>query len=400
MKQSRISLNVNGVNVPNPELLNKHIKALNPRWLLIMDNSALCRDYARQFPATNVINRSWALTQGDENVYSKLTPVQWLEARLPDVVDGVWLHTANEAGVNVKWDIELMKLVVSRGLKNVKLVIGNYSVGTPAIGDWSQPDKKEWFELLDRHRDQFVLGLHEYFYGIAPSGFVGGYPDGSWSDGRTNLHPNYENRANWPIDASIIGQLWHCGRLMSINAAAIKFGVKPPRIVLTEHGADAIAEMIPWGKKFKPSNGQETLGGWKTLTNLWDKLIPNKSAQLAYYENVTYLDKSLYQHFPNVEGQLLFTWSSAPKWSNFDLSEATSFQSLLEIYAVNAPDVVTPPPVVKPPPVIIPVPEVVMVTIPAQMLLSVLDSMQATINVVKQLIPESVLKEKKVSEIP
>ncbi len=346
MTQSRISWNVNGADLPHADKLEKHIRAINPRWLLVMDNTGICQDYARKFPNTNIIARNWGLTQGDENVYSRLSPESWLQARLPEATDGIWLYTANEAGINAKWDIELMKLVLSRNLKHVKLVLGNPSVGTPALPEWTADDKREWFKLLHEHRDQFVLGLHEYFCGIAPSGFVGGYPDGTWNDGRTNLHPNYEDRRNWPANASTIGQLWHCGRLMSVNAAARSFGFMPPRIVLTEHGADDLADMRGWLQKFQPSGGKPNIRGWKTLTYLWAKLLPNVSAQMAYFENVSYLDRALYAYFPNVEGQLLFTWSGANEWDQFDLSEAAEFQTLLETYAQNT---TTPP--TDPPPV-------------------------------------------------
>lgn len=351
MIQSNISYNINGTNLPHADILETHLRNLNPRWLLIMDNIGLCRDYAHKLSATNIIARNWALTQGDENVYSKLSPQAWLDARLNEATDGVWLYTANEAGINPRWDIELMKLIIAKGLKQVKLVLGNPSVGTPSIPDWTAQDKREWFQLLDSHRDQFVLGLHEYFCGIAPSGFVGGWPDGSWVDGRNNLHPNYEDRRNWPQDASLIGQLWHCGRLMAVNAAARSFGFMPPRIVITEHGSDDLADMEAWAKKFQPSNGASKIRGWKTCENLWNKLLPGRDKELAFFDNISYLDESVYKHFPNVETQLLYTWSSSAQWNDFDLSEAAAFHKALETYTAAVPVTPAPPPVVTLPPI-------------------------------------------------
>ena len=38
MTQSHISYHINGVNTPLPDTLEMHLKALNPRWLLIKDN--------------------------------------------------------------------------------------------------------------------------------------------------------------------------------------------------------------------------------------------------------------------------------------------------------------------------------------------------------------------------
>lgn len=347
MTQSRISYNVNGANLPNRDVLDSHLKRIQPRWLLIMDNVQLAWEYAQAFPQTNVIHRNWALTQGDENVYSRLTPQQWLAARQDEAQHGIWLYTANEAGVNPAWDIALMNLIVSKGLKNVKLVLANPSVGTPAdVSFWTRPEMKEWFRLLHEHRDQFVLGLHEYFAGIAPSGFVGGFPDGSWSDGRTNLHPNYEIRTNWPADATQNGMNWHCGRLQVVNAAAKQFGYMAPRIVITEHGADDLSDMKLWLMKFPPSYTRGNIRGWKTLQFLWERLLPGRSIQMAYLENIIYLDKALYSHIPNVEGQLLYTWTAnRGEWGDFDLSETTEFLVGLEQY-VGAP---TPPPTQPPP---------------------------------------------------
>lgn len=344
MYQSTISWNINGKNTPHYPELEAHLTRLNPRWLLIMDNIQMCRYFADKFPFSNIIARNWALTQGDENVYT-LTPTQWLDARLPEAAPNIWLSTANEGGLNVKWDIELMQLVLSRGLKNVRLVIGNLSVGTPALPDWTTADKKLWFQLLDQNRNQFALGLHEYFCGIAPSGFVGGYPDGTWSDGRKDLHPNYEDRKNWPDNPFGIGQLWHCGRLMSINTAARSFGYAPPRIVITEHGIDRLGDMLGWMGKFQPSAPFNSLRGWKSWKNGLAKLLPNMSHEQAYFESVGYLDSHLYAGFSNVEAQLIYTWSSSPDWNDFDMSETAIFQALLERYVDSkVPTVPIPPP--------------------------------------------------------
>jgi len=330
MSQSAISYNINGIGTPRPDVLEKHIAAINPRWLLIMDNLGMAQSYRRKFPNTQVVHRNWALTQGDENTYSRLTPAQWIEKRQAEATDGIYLYTGNEAGVAAQWHIDLMKLIVSRGLKNMRLVISNCAIGTPTVPEWSQPIMREFFQLLHDHRDQFVLGLHEYFCGIAPSGFVGGYPDGSWSDGRTNLHPNYENRANWPEDASNIGMLWHCGRFKVVNDAAKSFGIMPPRILISEHGADDLSDLAPWAKKFPLTAPYQNHRGWKSLEAMWTKLLPGRSREKAFFENVRYINRAVYSHFSNVEGQLLFTWSNKNEWNQFDMSEANEFMTLLE----------------------------------------------------------------------
>ena len=336
MTQSTISYNVNGVGTPHPDVLEKHISKIQPRWLLVMDNIGMAQDYRRKFPNTNIVARNWGLTGGDENTYSKLSPAEWLDARLSEASDGIYLYTGNEAGIAVKWHIELMKLIIERNLKQVKLVICNCAVGTPAdVTEWTQNVMREFFQLLDEHRDQFVLGLHEYFCGIAPSGFVGGYPDGTWKDGRTNLHPNYEDRSLWPPDATLLGMLWHCGRFKVVNDAARSFGYQPPRILITEHGADDLSDVAAWAKQFPLPDGYSNHRAWKTLGPMWAKLLPGRSPQQAFFENVNYLKTAVYSHFPNIEGQLVFTWTSKAEWNQFDMSEAAEFMSLLETSVSN-----------------------------------------------------------------
>jgi len=105
MIQSTISYNTNGVDTPRPDVLEKHIAAINPRWLLIMDNIGMARDYRQKFPNTNVVARNWGLTQGDENTYAKLSPAAWLDKRLPEATDGIYLYTGNEASIAPEWHI-------------------------------------------------------------------------------------------------------------------------------------------------------------------------------------------------------------------------------------------------------------------------------------------------------
>lgn len=162
-----------------------------------------------------------------------------------------------------------------------------------------------------------------------------------------------------------------------MNAAARSFDIMPPRIVITEHGADDLADMKGWSSKFMPSGGRPNIRAWKTLAHMWDKLLPGMSLEQAYFENVSYLDDAVYKHFPNVEGQLLFTWSSNNDWIDFDLSTAGQFQGLLEAYAT-----VTLPPI---PPVVTPLPPVEKsVTIPLSLLVSIRQELQGDVDILRR----------------
>ncbi|MBL8165686.1 MAG: hypothetical protein JNJ61_27125 [Anaerolineae bacterium] len=337
MKQSRIGYNVHGQNIPNTALLDQHIRALNPKAMLFMDALGEAQRYKTMFPDMIVIYREHG-EHGDETVHLRETPEQWLNRRAPMATGGIYQYTTNEPGFDercINWHIELMELAARR---NVPLVIGNWAVGNPGPDDW--PKARRMLELLDQHRELFVLGLHEYAGGVITSGLHGGYPDragvapGDTSKPGLNLIP----RENWPDSVRDV-ILWHCGRFNFMVGFCRKAGIRPPRVIITEHGMDDLSDIKPWLQTLKTDQRYHNARGWKSIApqwaEWWAEWWPGWSPESAYFEQLRWANRVIYQNSV-VEAQLIFSWGhSSPMWEQFDVAQATELQRLLEVYALQ-----------------------------------------------------------------
>lgn len=346
MTRSRISYNIHAQAVRDIPRLTQHLMKIQPTLVMGMDGLGLIRDLQKALPATMFIHRNYGITNGDDDVHLKVTPEWWLELRAKESEGGIYLYTTNEPAFDdksIQWHVDLMELAAKRG---VKLVIGNWGVGNPGPDDWGRA--KRMLELLDQHRDLFMLGLHEYACGIITSGLYGGYPNqagvqpGEYG-GKDLIPPRL-----WPDDVSKI-TLWHCGRFNFLVKACEKMGIKPPRIVLTEHGFDDVSDIKGWAEHLDKTPGYTSIRGWKSLKAQWDKWFNplGWSAERAYFEQLAWADQKIYQGSA-VEGQCVFAWGhTSERWEQFDVAEAFEFQERLEEYAKV--EDATPPPVVAPP---------------------------------------------------
>jgi hypothetical protein len=186
-------------------------------------------------------------------------------------------------------------------------------------------------ELLDQHRDLFVLGLHEYAAGVITSGLVGGAPD----DPR---HPNFVPVEKWPHDVGPL-TMFHCGRFHFLLDYCRKVGLRPPRIILTEHGFDDVSDIKPWLNGLRVRGPYMNIRGWKSLQDQWSDWYGGRgwSAQRAMFEQLAWADRTIYRPTP-VEAQCIFCWGhTSAEWEQFDVAEAKEFHSLLETYAQQQP---------------------------------------------------------------
>lgn len=343
MTRSRISFNIHGQNIPDVGRLKKHLLKINPSVLLAMDNLGFLREMMVDLTDTIMIHRNYGITNGDDDVHIKVTPARWLELRAKESEGGIYLYTTNEPAFDqksIQWHIELMELAAKQG---VRLVIGNWAVGNPGPDDWGQA--KRMLELLDQHRDLFILGLHEYACGIITSGLYGGYPNNAGVQPGTPGGQDLVPKDKWPSDVSKITQ-WHCGRFNFLVNYCKKNNIKPPRIVITEHGFDDVSDIKGWAEKLEKTAKYASIRGWKSLKTQWDKWFNpiGWSAERGYFEQLKWADQTIYQNSV-VEGQCTYCWGhSSEVWDQFDVAEASEFQKLLEAYAqaVDAP-ISTPP---------------------------------------------------------
>lgn len=346
MSGSKISYNVHAQQVKDPARLKNHLMKLQPSAVLVLDGLGLAQEIKAALPNTLVIHRNYGITNGDEDLHKRLSPQAWLDLRGKEADGGVGLYLENEPGFSkemLDWTALVMQLCIPRG---IKLAVGNWAVGTPDPDhDW--PLAKQVLQLASDHRDLFVIGLHEYAAGVFTSGITGGAPDGTIESGAI-VHQNYIPRDAWPQSVDGL-TLFHCGRFRFLVAYCQKMGLKPPRIILTEHGLDDVSDIEWWLRRLKVNQGYLNVRGWKTLQSQlgdWYRAL-GWSAQRAYFEMVKWADQTIYKD-TMVEGQLLYCWAhSSQDWEQFDLAEADEFQSLLEAYAQQGVAVVHTPATVE-----------------------------------------------------
>lgn len=350
--QSRISVNIHGQNVPDVAYLKEWLVRLNPAWVLVMDNFGLCLEIKALLPECNVIHRGWG-ADGDDNDHQQHTPGAWVAQKLTERGDAdIWCYTTNEPEFGpevMRWHVEVMKLAAGAGLK---LVVGNFGVGKPEDVDHDWEQAETMLRLLDMHRETMVLGLHEYACGVITSGFIGGNPAELGL-----IMPD-----TWPEDTTQIGALWHCGRFRFVEKFCETVGIKPPRIVITEHGFDDVSDIKSWTETLVKTATLGNLGGnirgWKTLENQWNAWFGNLGwlRESAYFEQLQYADRKIYQG-SIVEAQLIFCWGhSSDIWQQFDIAETRTLHNRLVDYA-EAPTPTPPgPPVGEPPGETLPLP--------------------------------------------
>lgn len=322
---SRISYNIHAQGLKDTNRLISHLKIIKPRAVVVMDGLALARVIRANCPETMVIHREWP----DDDIYARVSPAQWLSQKRSQVgTDDIWLYTTNEPGYDEKiiaWHEELIKQNFASS-NPLKLVVMNISSGVPKPEEWGKADNL--LRLISKYRDRVVLGLHEYFGGLPTSGFVGGNPDD------IRYHPNYIVRSNWPKgQAAKDITKFHCGRYKFLVDYCTKNNIAIPRIVLTEHGPDAMGDVDPWLKSLKMTSPYNSIRGYKTLATQWKAWYPDWTFAQAYFEILKYLSENIYQDSP-VEAQMIFCYghTAGGQWEQFDVEGDTDFLNLIEKY--------------------------------------------------------------------
>lgn len=337
---SRISINVNG-DAPNLDLnrLLAFVGRLRPGWIVIKNNLDLALALATQYPSMQVVYRQWP----DDDRPVRQSPASYI-TEMAGKVGGrsnVWLYANNESGFSPAVFSWLHDVIDLAGSHNLKVVVGNFSVGTPEPNDWSRPDVLDFLRACSDKRDRVVIGLHEYAVGVITSGFVGGAPD----DPR---HTNYIPVANWPADARTLTK-WHCGRFNFLVQTCEAKGIPVPRLLITEHGFDDVSDLKAWAQTLIHDIRYTTIKGWRTLEVQWGQWY-QRGAEQAYAEQLLYADRAIYQGTA-VEGQCIFCWADSGGWSTLDIQNAGELQDRLVQASAQTP---AEPPVVVPPPSVTP----------------------------------------------
>lgn len=330
MTQPRISYNVHA-DSPNfsKDYLFSVLDGYNPKWLLIMNATKLAIEVALRYPQTQVIARSFAPAD-DDPLKSWGNAVAFVDAVTQDfkgagyTVDklppNIWVYANNESGDSDQLHEYLTALIRQ---PQFRFVVGNYSVGTPTdINRWNR--LTDFLTLCSRNRQRVVLGLHEYFGVVPTSGFIGGSPID------TQYHPDYTKRDNWPIPAKVTK--WHCGRFEFLLTVCKSNGITPPRLLLTEHGADNLRDIGAWAQSLPKTAPYDTNRGWRSLVNAWRNLYgASVDVERFFADSLIYLDKAVYADTV-VEGQLIYSLFASKQWEQFDIA-FTGIPDMLRAYA-------------------------------------------------------------------
>lgn len=336
---SFFGLNVHAQGLKNLQRVLDYHKNAKPVWSLIMDGVGLGALIKAASPTTNVIIREYQ----EDGAWYKKTPADYLafiDQKMGDF-DG-WSFVENEAGLNIDWNVQLIKLNAMR-VKPRKLVILNLSVGTPEPDAWRAA--RALLDLCNTYREWVVIGLHEYCCGLITSGFIGGAPNDS-------RHADFTKLINWPDKATVQTMTkWHCGRFMFLVNTCRDMGIAAPRLVLTEHGFDDVSDIKAWASTLPVTPPYTSIRGFKSLTTWWKRDYPQwASEDQAYFMNMSYGADNIYAGSP-VEGACLYCCGHVDAiWQQFDIEGHEELFKDLEAYALKT----TAPPIPPPPPVIIP----------------------------------------------
>lgn len=382
---SRIGYNIHAQTLKNHDRLIDHLRITRPAAVLVLDGAGFAKEIKAVSPDTMVIIREYG-DKGDDSLHLQLSPEQFLEQRAHLSEGGkFWLYTTNEPGFDsiiFAWHVRLMELVIKLPAdQRPRLVIGNIAVGVPRgndpIGAWAEA--RRMLELLDQYREWFVLGLHEYGGGVMTSGLVGGAPDHP-------AHPNYIIPSNWPQSIYSPQKLtaFHCGRFNFLVEYCKRAGIKPPRVILTEHAVDDLSDISDWLHRLRVTPPYANIRGWKTLTEQWLAWYGGSqgwSPERAYFEQLKWANEAIYKD-SIVEAQCIFSWGhSSDMWEQFDIAGAGELQTHLEKYATPLPP---PTPTPEPPPT----PQTQLYRIPCQFTVTATD--EATARALVQTVAQAI----------
>jgi hypothetical protein len=370
-----MSISHNILTVPDTAVLETHLNALKPRWILFKDNLAHAAAIALKHPATSVMHRDWQQYQGDDDLIHRITPAAWLSTQRALGFLNVWRYCCNESGFNdttLTWINEVIE-INAKHPQPLKLVIGNWSAGTPNKEDWKRPQAIKFLRYLNQYREWLVCGLHDYFAAVPTSGMYGGYPSNaniasSPTDAPGSKGLNLIPMDKWPKDTRGI-TLFHCGRWRFMLQVCDELSIPYPRIVITEHGCDDLGDIKSWLETLEKTNGQG-IRGWRTLERQWATWYGD-GIDATYYHMLTYLDAAVYAGSP-VEAQLIFCWGDSGGWPNFRVDNAPELLRRLEMYSGV---IVNPPPHDDPPP-----PD----ELDTATLLALVEDLQGTLNTLRE----------------
>jgi hypothetical protein len=319
-------LNIRAQQVANKQRLIEYFRGAKPAWGVVIDGVGLAREIKDASPESNIIVRRYP--EGGDGAYIRMQPEVYLHLMRYYIGDAdVWCYTDNEVGLALDWHIALLE-ANAKLTSPLKLCILNISVGTPPDpSEWLSEKAQRLLKLASEYSQWCVIGLHEYFAGVVTSGLIGGYPDNAGVQPGEHGGENFVH--TWPkIERVKTLTKFHLGRFEFLSKACRDF--EPPRIVLTEHGADNVSDIKTWLDTLEKMPPYNEARGFRSLENQWRTWWPQWTLDQAYYEQLNWAYRAFYQNTP-VEGACLFLCGGEQsEWRQFNVEQHEELLSLCE----------------------------------------------------------------------
>lgn len=324
-------------------LLRPHLEKINPGGMVYFQNDLNEARWAKAaFPKSNIVVRYWP----DADTHIKYQNVEaWVNAHSDLIGSGLILQTTNEPAFTdalVQWHERLLTYLLNTGI-DLRVGVLGLSVGVPRPEEWVKANNL--FRLMEKMGDRAYLILHEYFAGVISSGIIGGYPNNAGvapgQPGGKNLIPE----ANWPPNPTA-GTLWHVGRYWFLKRHLAALGIRMPKVIIGEFGADYLSDIDGFLKSLKSSAGQyDSVDGWRDLHDTWRQWYNNRDPGETYMRMAAYADQHIYGE--DVVAIIFYHYGDMAGWAQYRVDP--DLIPYMETYA----RVVQPPLVVVPPPVVI-----------------------------------------------
>lgn len=313
---NRIGLNILAAGVKDKAALLEWCARARPAAVVVMQDPILAQDILARTPNTLVVYRHWP----DERDF-QVAPREWVQLMLGRTRGNKRLvyYALNEPPLTpaiVRWCVEVVEEATRAG---IRVCVLNLPTGNPEPAQWeiARP-------LLERLAGSaHFLGLHEYAGGVITSGLVGGHP--------TLIQPS-----QWPQSVKNV-TCWHCGRFRFLLEYCARARITPPSILITEHGFDHTDDIKTWLQSLRKTPPFADIRGWRSLREQWALWFPAWAAEQAFYEQLIWADRVVYQNTP-VVGQCIFCYGNTGGWESFDVEGARGALDAL----ASAPD--APPP--------------------------------------------------------
>lgn len=333
--------NVQAQGVRDKERLLQYVRAVKPKWMIVLDGVGLAKEIKAASPTTNVVVRQY---QKDGYWIGK-DPAYFLSEMRKYIGDAdVWVYADNEVGLNPDWNIRLMEMNTTNPLK---LAMIHLPVGNPRdLNEWNNPRVLAMLKMMSDHRDWAVAFFHEYFCVVPTSGMIGGYPDNAGVDPK-NPKPGQVGRnlipvAGWPHHAEIYNPadpitLFHQGRFnFAVQAFKKAYpNAAPVRVALSECGADDVSDIKDWSIRLKVAPGYLNVRGWRTLFPQWREWYKGWGEDQTYAEMLKYAAEQIYAD-SWVEGACIYCYAFAnSEWEQFSVEGRSDLLGYLEQYAAQ-----------------------------------------------------------------